>query len=313
MIQAMENVIETSRLTKRYGKQNALDNVSIHVRQGEIYGLIGKNGAGKSTFFKVIMGLAPKTSGEISILQEISTSGQDEARKNIGFMMGASFFPYLTAQENLEYFRKLKGIADKNEVARVLELVEMNNVKKKFKSFSMGMKQRVSIANALMGNPDIVVLDEPINGLDPQGISDFRKIVQTLNQERNITFIVSSHILGELGLMATRFGFLNNGRLVEEIDREVIRKKIQNQVVVKVDDVEKATYLLEEQFESINYKVNGDKEIIVSQMNDRTEEIADLLVNKGLKLSKLAAQERSLEDYFLELINEGGRKNAAIH
>lgn len=308
----MQNIIETSHLSKRYGHQNALDNVSMHVRQGEIYGLIGKNGAGKSTFFKVLMGLASKSAGEISVFDESSPSGLEETRRNIGFMMGASFFPYLTAEENLEYFRKLKGIADKNEVKRVLDLVEMGNVKKKFKSFSMGMKQRVSIANALMGNPDIVILDEPINGLDPQGIADFRKIIQTLNKERKMSFIVSSHILGELGLMATRFGFLNNGVLVEEIDREEIRKKTQNQVILKVDDVEKASYLLEEHFESIDYKVNGDKEILISHLSDRTEEIAELIVMNGLKLSRLSAQEQSLEDYFLRLINQGGQANAAI-
>lgn len=309
----MQHIIETSNLTKRYGKQNALDNVSMRVRQGEIYGLIGKNGAGKSTFFKVLMGLTSKSSGEMSILEETSISGLDESRRSIGFMMGASFFPYLTAAENLEYFRKLKGITDKNEVNRVLDLVEMTNVKKKFKTFSMGMKQRVSIANALMGNPDIVILDEPINGLDPQGIADFRKVIQRLNRERKMTFIVSSHILGELDLMATRFGFLNNGILVEEIDREEIRKKIQNQVIVKVDNVEKASYLLEEHFEAIDYKVNGDKEIIISHLTDHTEEIAELFMSNGLKLSKLNAQEQSLEDYFLELINQGGEANAAIH
>lgn len=308
----MQNIIETSHLSKRYGHQNALDNVSMHVRQGEIYGLIGKNGAGKSTFFKVLMGLASKSAGEISVFDESSPSGLEETRRNIGFMMGASFFPYLTAEENLEYFRKLKGIADKNEVKRVLDLVEMGNVKKKFKSFSMGMKQRVSIANALMGNPDIVILDEPINGLDPQGIADFRKIIQTLNKERKMSFIVSSHILGELGLMATRFGFLNNGVLVEEIDREEIRKKTQNQVILKVDDVEKASYLLEEHFESIDYKVNGDKDILISHLSDRTEEIAELIVMNGLKLSRLSAQEQSLEDYFLKLISQGGQANAAI-
>lgn len=307
----MEHVIETTQLTKKYGAQKALDNVSIHIRRGEIYGLIGKNGAGKSTLFRVLTGLSPKTSGEVSIYGETSPSQLNEAKRKIGFMMGASFFPYLTAKENLEYFRKVKGIADKDEVDRVLKLVEMENVKKKFKSFSMGMKQRVSIANALMGNPDIILLDEPINGLDPQGIADFRRIIQKLNQEREITFIVSSHILGELGLMASRFGFIQNGKLIEEIDREEIRKKTQERVIVKVNDTEKAAYLLEQHFKNPSYHINGDKEIIILNVTDQVEVIANLFVTNGLKLSKLAAEERSLEDYFLELIgHKGGEVDA---
>lgn len=305
----MENLIETVDLTKRYNKAVALDSVSIHVRQGEIYGLIGKNGAGKSTLFKTIMGLAPKSSGEVKLFGDSSNSGLNTAHQRMGFMMGAHFFPYLSARENLEYFRKLKGIPDKNEVERVLKLVEMDKVKKKFKSFSMGMKQRVSIANALMGYPDIVVLDEPINGLDPQGIADFRHLVQKLNKENKTTFVVSSHILGELGMMATRFGFIHNGQLIEEIDREVIRNKTKEQVIVKVSDVEKAAYLLEENFESIEYTINGDKELVILKMTDRTADIASLFVTNGLSLFKLDTQEISIEDYYLNLIAEGGVKN----
>ncbi|MFL2071926.1 ABC transporter ATP-binding protein [Marinilactibacillus psychrotolerans] len=305
----MENIIETVDLTKRYSKAVALDSVSIHVRQGEIYGLIGKNGAGKSTLFKTMMGLAPYSSGEVKMFGDSSTSGLNKAHHRIGFMMGAHFFPYLSARENLEYFRKLKGIPDKTEVDRVLKLVEMEKVKKKFKSFSMGMKQRVSIANALMGYPDIVVLDEPINGLDPQGIADFRHLVQKLNKENKTTFMVSSHILGELGMMATRFGFIHDGRLVEEIDREVIRNKTKEQVIVKVSDIEKATCLLEEKFESIEYTVNGDKELVIMKMTDRTDEIAALFVQNDLSLYKLDTQEISIEDYYLQLIAKGGVNN----
>lgn len=305
----MENLIETVDLSKRYKKSLALDKVSIHVRQGEIYGLIGKNGAGKSTLFKTMMGLAPKTSGEVKLFGESTESGLNRARQRMGFMMGAHFFPYLSARENLEYFRKLKGISDKNEVERVLKLVEMDKVQKKFKSFSMGMKQRVSIANALMGYPDIVVLDEPINGLDPQGIAEFRRLVQKLNKENKTTFIVSSHILGELGMMATRFGFIHDGKLIEEIDREVIRNKTKEQVIIKVNDTEKAAYLLEEKFESIEYTINGDKELVILKMTDQTAEIATLFIENGLKLYKLDTQEISIEDYYLQLIAKGGVHN----
>ncbi|WP_080146643.1 ABC transporter ATP-binding protein [Marinilactibacillus piezotolerans] len=306
----MENLIETVNLTKRYNRSVALDDVSIHVRQGEIYGLIGKNGAGKSTLFKTMMGLAPKTSGEIKLFGETSSSGLDHARQRMGFMMGASFFPYLSASENLEYFRRLKGISDKNEVHRVLKLVEMDSVKKPFKSFSLGMKQRVSIANALMGYPDVIVLDEPINGLDPQGIADFRRIVQKLNKENKITFLISSHILGELELMATRFGFIHDGKLIEELNRETVRKKTEEKVLVKTDDPKKAAYLLEQQFDGVEYIINGDKELVVSKMTDQSDEIAKLMVTNDLKLYKLITQEISIQDYYLNLIAKGGTQRA---
>lgn len=305
----MENLIETIGLTKRYKKQLALNDVSIHVRQGEIYGLIGKNGAGKSTFFKTLMGLAPEYSGEILLFGERSSAELNDARQRMGFMMGANFFPYLTARENLEYYRKLKGISDASEVDRVLKLVEMDQVNKKFKAFSMGMKQRVSIANALMGSPDIIVLDEPINGLDPQGIADFRKIVQKLNKEQQITFLISSHILGELELMATRFGFIHDGVLIEELDRETIRNKTEEKVVVRTNDVEKTAYLLEQQFDNIDYNVNSGQEIVISKMTDRVDEIAQLIVKNELKLYKLISQEISIQDYYLNLLAKGGEQH----
>lgn len=305
----MENLIETIGLTKRYKKQLALNDVSIHVRQGEIYGLIGKNGAGKSTFFKTLMGLAPEYSGEILLFGERSSAELNDARQRMGFMMGANFFPYLTARENLEYYRKLKGISDASEVDRVLKLVEMDQVNKKFKAFSMGMKQRVSIANALMGSPDIIVLDEPINGLDPQGIADFRKIVQKLNKEQQITFLISSHILGELELMATRFGFIHDGVLIEELDRETIRNKTEEKVVVRTNDVEKTAYLLEQHFDNIDYTVNSGQEIVISKMTDRVDEIAQLIVKNELKLYKLISQEISIQDYYLNLLAKGGEQH----
>src|SRR5699024_5546739 len=192
----MKNIITTQAVTKKYGKQTALHNVSIHVRPGEVYGLVGKNGAGKSTLFRVIMGLAKSNDGEVTIYDESSVENLTEAQKNIGFMFGAQYFSYLNAKENLNYTCKIKGISDKKEVDRVLQLVELDKVQKKVKSFSMGMKQRLNIANALIGNPDLIIMDEPINGLDPQGIASFRKLVQKMNREQGTTFMLSSHILG---------------------------------------------------------------------------------------------------------------------
>lgn len=302
----MNYILETKQLTKQFKTNKAIDSVSIHVKKGAIYALIGKNGAGKSTLFRLITALLPDTDGEVRMFGQTGDKNLTEARNNLGFMMEANYFPYLTAKQNLEYFRKLKGISDPNEVDRVLRIVKMNHVDRKFKEFSMGMKQRVSIANALMGNPDIIMLDEPINGLDPEGIADFRHLVQKLNTEEGITFVISSHILDELGLMSTDFGFLDNGKLVEEITFDELKQKTKNQIVVKVDDSAKGLTVLEETYEGINYYVDGDGGINISGMNDRVEEVSRLLSQNELTISKLDVQEKTLSDYFLELVGEKG-------
>lgn len=302
----MENIVETRAVTKMYGSQHALENVSIHVRQGEIYGLIGKNGAGKSTLFKSIMGLGLIDSGEVAIYGETDLEQLKGAQKNIGFMFGSQYFPYLNAHDNLVYSCKLKGITDLNEVDRVLELIELKGVSKKVKSFSMGMKQRLNIGNALLGNPDLIIMDEPINGLDPQGIASFRQLVQKLNQEQNTTFILSSHILGELGLIGTRFGFIHEGELLQEIDRKQLFAQTEDQLVIKVDRPDLATSLLEEKITDLDYFVNGDKEIVVTKPIEAADKIAKILVEGGLSLHKLAPHQQTLEDYYLNLIHQGG-------
>lgn len=304
------NIVETRDLSKHYGKNKALDKVSINVRQGEIYGLIGKNGAGKSTLMMALMDLIKPTAGEKSLFGQKSVEDLTHLHKNIGFMMTPHFFNYLSARQNLEYFRKLKGIGDKGEIDRVLELVDLKNVDKKFGSYSMGMKQRLNIANALMGSPDLIIMDEPINGLDPQGISGFREIVLKLSREHHITFIISSHILGELGLMATRFGFIHDGQLVEEIDADELKAKTQDQVVIKVDQPDKAVTILEDAFEGINYLVNNHNEIVIKGYTNQIDDLADLLVDSGLRIYKLSANEMTLEDYYLNLISQGGETHA---
>jgi len=301
----MKNIVETKQISKHYGNHKALDRVSIHVRPGEIYGLIGKNGAGKSNLFKVLMDLTKTTSGEKFIFGEHSINELKHLHKNVGFMMTPSFFPYLTAKQNLEYSRKVKGIQDENEIERILKIVDLHDVKKKVKSFSMGMKQRLNIANALMGNPDLILMDEPINGLDPQGMASFRKVVQKLSNEHGITFIVSSHILGELGLMATRFGFIHNGQLIEEIDADVLRDKTEDQVIIKVDNTELAAAKIEQHFEGIDYIVNEGNEMIVRSHTERIDEIANLLVSEGFHLYQLTPHKKTLEEYYLSMVEKG--------
>lgn len=298
----MSVMIQTQNLTKTYGKYAAVNDVSLTVEKGDIYGLIGKNGAGKSTLFKVLMGLSDPNGGSITIMGGSSRKGLNEGRKHVGFMIGTNFFAYLSAYDNLEYFRKLKGIVDKNEINRVLKMVDLHGVKKPFKTFSMGMKQRLGIANALMGNPDVVILDEPVNGLDPQGIADFRKLIQRLNREYGITFIVSSHILGELGLMATRFGFIHQGRLVEEITAQGLHEKTRSSLYLGVNDAAQATTLLEEKLQTKQYRVLDQNSILLNEYINESQKVAKVMIENGLDVYQLKINETTLEDYFLNLI-----------
>lgn len=264
-----EPIISIKGLSKSYGRHQVLININMEINKGDIYGLVGKNGAGKTTLFKSILGLSDYTSGTI----QVGNESLEEGRGKIGFMIGQNFFGYMTAEENLQYFAKLKNIKDKEEVHRVLKLVELDGVKTKVKNFSLGMKQRLGIANAVLGNPEILILDEPTNGLDPQGIADIRKLVIKLNEELGMTVIVSSHILGELQNTAHKFGVLNNGCVVKELTEEDLQAST-NYVKIEADDLEKAREVLKE---------------------------------AGITIHNEKSDTRSLEDYYFELI--GGSAN----
>ena len=228
-----------------YDNLKVLKDVNLHVAKGEIYGLIGKNGAGKTTIFKIILGLTEFESGTLCIAGSKKKTELPQKRKKIGFFIGNNFYDYLTAEENLHYYRQLKDIKDKEEVKRVLNLVGLEGVTSKYGSFSMGMKQRLGIANALLGSPEILLLDEPINGLDPQGIADIRTLIVSLNRKQNMTIIVSSHILGELEHTANKFGFVHQGTVLKEITHDDLKVK-RSAVQIYVGDLEKARSVLKQ-------------------------------------------------------------------
>ncbi|GHV11194.1 bacitracin ABC transporter ATP-binding protein [Clostridia bacterium] len=293
-----QTMLKTHSLTKKYGQFTALNQASLTLEQGDIYGLVGRNGAGKTTFFKCVMGLAKPTAGEI----EIGGGGElNAARRQIGFMINAAFFPYLNPKHNLEYLARVKGIRQKGEVDRLLKLVQLDGVKKPFKAFSMGMKQRLGLAGALMGNPPIVVLDEPINGLDPQGIADIREILRRENKDSGTTFIVSSHILSELDLVATRFGFIEQGNLVKEISHTDLHEHTKKALVIEVDDAAKAVAVLQTKFGITNAEANGNRIILESHI-EQPNVIARVLFSEGLEIFRLSPQETTLEEYFMELV-----------
>lgn len=303
----MNTIIKTNQLTKKYGQYNAVDHVDFTLNKGETYGLIGKNGAGKSTLIKMLMGVAHSSEGSIEINGKTSNQDLDKERNNIGFMMKASFYPYLNAFDNLSYFARLKGITDKQEIKRALNLVELDNVKKPFKAFSMGMRQRLALANALVGNPEVIVLDEPINGLDPEGIVEIRNLIMKLNKENNQTFVVSSHILSELSLMATKFGFIEKGVLLKEMSNKELHEQTQKALVIKTDDSARTLELLKEQYPQIT--INDKDEVLINEFDTNdVDKIAKKLIENDQKLYKLNPLETTLEEYFIKLI--GGVKNA---
>ena len=242
-----EAVIKLENVNKSYGKHEVLKNVSMQVNKGDIYGLVGRNGAGKTTIFKMILGLSEVNNGTVSISGSTNNKELMKNRAKIGFLVGTRFYGYLNAEKNLKYFAAIKGIPrreQKREIERVMDIVGLKGVKKPVKSFSLGMQQRLGIANAIIGNPEILILDEPTNGLDPQGIADIRNLVKRLRDEMDMTVIVSSHILGELEHTADRFGIVNEGIMVREITQTDLQEN-QPAVEIAVEDLARAREVLE--------------------------------------------------------------------
>ncbi|MDR1713134.1 MAG: ABC transporter ATP-binding protein [Coriobacteriales bacterium] len=297
-------LLQTRGLTKKYGEFAALNDVSLTLRRGDIYGLVGRNGAGKTTFFKCVMGLAKSTAGQIEM---VGGQNLNAARRSIGFMINPAFFPYLGPRQNLSYLCKVKGISAKTEPDRLLQIVGLQGVKKPYKSFSLGMKQRLGIAGALLGSPPIIVLDEPINGLDPQGIADIRNLISQINQQLGTTFLISSHILSELDLVATTFGFIEQGRLVKEISHTDLHENTRRSLLIDVNSGEKAAAVLIEQMHIDQLSVHGNRLVIGSQL-DKPNEMVRHLVQADVEVYSVMHQQTTLEEYFMRLI--GGGNNA---
>lgn len=301
-----EVVLKTNNLTKQYNKNVVLDNVNITIKKGDIYGLIGRNGAGKTTLMKIITTLASPTSGTFELFN--TNSENDELfdnKKRVGSLIEyPAFYPNLSAYDNLKYYTIQRGIVDKNQINKVLELVNLTGTgKKKVKTFSLGMKQRLGIALAILNSPDFVILDEPINGLDPIGISELRDTFKKLS-DNGITLLISSHILSELYLLANEFGFLENGKLIKELSKEELDLECSKCLVIKTDDSKKVSVLLEKELNTNNYKVINNEEIRVYDYTDDSDKVSDVLVNNKIKIKGFYESGISLEEYFKEIIKE---------
>ncbi len=303
-----ENVLVTHGLSRAYGHSKALDGVSVAVRKGEIYGLVGRNGAGKTTLMRLVTGQSAPTAGSVELFGQ---TGREllQARRRTGAMIETpSFAPFLTARENLEYYRLQRGIPGKQAVDEVLELVDLRETgKKKFKTFSLGMKQRLGLALALMNHPDFLILDEPINGLDPEGVAEFRSLLRRLNRERETTILISSHILTELSSVATCYGFLEQGQLLEEITAQTLHDKCRTCLRLSVDDAPRAAMLLQTRLGTDNFQVLPGSVIELYDCLDRPQEVSGTLASGGVAILGMEQKSADLEAYFLNLIG-GGRK-----
>ena len=293
----MKYVLRTDKLTKRFGAKCAVNGVSMQIRKGEIYGFIGKNGAGKTTLMRLVLGAAMPSAGDIEIFggEELS-----RARHRIGALLEyPCLYKGCSAYENLKRFSLLTGNT-KDELLEILELVGLKNVgKKKVGKFSLGMKQRLAIGVALLGHPEFLVLDEPVNGLDPAGIKEIRDVILRLNREKGVTFLISSHLLDELSKIVTTYGIIKDGVLIEQISAEELEVRCRHHLSITVDDVQKALSLLSCITDRSSIKVEGNSLYLYSLI-DKSDRINRLLVRHGVKVSELKIQAASLEEYFLE-------------
>lgn len=282
----------------------------MELKRGEIYGLVGKNGAGKTTFLRLITGQAFQTEGTLSLFGATSQRDLNEQRKRIGAIIEIpSFIPYMTAEQNLEYYRLQRGIPGKECVKEVLKEVGLQDTgKKKYKSFSLGMKQRLGLALALMNKPELLLLDEPINGLDPFGIVELRNLLIKLSREKNITILISSHILTELSNLATYYGFIDNGKLLRQLSADEISQDNNKYIELRVDKVEAMAALLETKLGCISYKITPNFEIHLYDYLDQPTKISQLAVNNGIGLYSMTVKDIDLESYFIQLV--GGNANA---
>lgn len=301
----MDDILKIKGLTKTFGQTRAVDNVDMCIQRGDIYGFIGRNGAGKTTLIRILLGLCERQSGDIELF---GSKNLFEGRDKTGCIIeNPALFPKMTARDNIIAQSKAVGVKlSDSEIDDLLRVVGLESTgKKKAKNFSLGMKQRLSIALALVGNPEFLVLDEPTNGLDPEGIRDIRNLILKLNKEKSITVLVSSHILGELHKLATRYGVIDKGRLIKEFTAKELDEKTEDgfEIRVKEDDVQTTEEFLKES--NVNYSLDSEKCKFTISKEENSDDILKQITAKGVIPTSYGFKNVDLEDYFMELI--GGK------
>ena len=308
----MEYVLKTNGLCKQYKNFKALSGLTMNVPKGSIYGFVGRNGAGKTTLIRIICGLQFPTQGSFELYGQSSTSSSiNDSRRKVGAVVETpSIFPDMTAEENLKHQFRIIGAPSFEKVKDLLELVGLADAgKKKAKDFSLGMRQRLGIAIALCGDPDFLILDEPINGLDPQGIIEVRELILKLNRERSITVLISSHILDELSKLATHYGFIDKGVLVKEMSAEELNDTCRKCVTLTVSDTGAATKALEKVGfnDNVSYKIYQDNRIDIYAQPNITE-LVHMLDSEGCELLTVKEHDETLEGFFISLVGGGSHE-----
>ena len=303
-----EYLIETKNLTKQYGTQKSVANLNIHVRKGKIYGLLGRNGAGKTTTMKMLLGLTRPTTGEVLIWEKPLRGNEKKILPRIGSLIESpGFYPNLTATENLCIFAYLRGVPNPHAIKNALDLVNLPYKDKKlFSQYSLGMKQRLAIALAIMHDPELLILDEPINGLDPIGIAEVRSFIRRLCDEKEKTILISSHILSEISLLADDIGIIDKGVLLEEESLAELEEKNSKYIHFTVSDTAQAARILEQIFDEKHFSVQDNHNIWVYNLDLSVMKIVNVFVENGLEVSEAHTCEDSLEDYFKKITGGKG-------
>lgn len=302
----MDYIMETVGLRKSYKGNVVVNDVNIHVPKGAIYGFVGPNGAGKSTVMKMILNLIQPEAGEVQLFGEKVTDQSYEVFKRVGSIIeNPYFYEKMTARQNLELHCDYMGFPNKERIDEVLQMVDLQNVEgKQIRHYSLGMKQRLAIARAILAKPEFLILDEPINALDPEGIREMRNLFQRLNQEDETTIFISSHILSEVDLIADTIGIIQHGNLLAELPIEEIHKHQTEYISLQVDDVAHAATLLE-QMDITNFSVLDQEFIRIYDSNISGKVLSKTLIESGVGLESLGRKQDTLEDYFFQLTEEG--------
>ena len=303
-----EAILATRNLTKRYNASFALKDCSITIERGQIYGLVGQNGAGKTTLMRLICGQSFPSTGGVSLFGSTNEHDLIENRKRIGCMIETpAFYPYYSAKKNLKIYCMKKGIPIAGQIDEILHYVGLSDAgRKPFSQFSLGMKQRLGLALALLGNPDFLVLDEPTNGLDPIGIAEIRELIVKLNKEKNVTVLLSSHILKEMSMIATHYGFIEGGKILMECSANELMKQCKDAIAIHVNNTERACAVLEQVCGCKNYRVKADGIIQCYDNVQHPEQLGRELVENGIEVYSLANEGRDLEKFFIDLVRGGG-------
>ncbi|MBO0573742.1 ABC transporter ATP-binding protein [Clostridium botulinum] len=302
----MDYVLKTNELTKIYKNKKVVDNVDMNIKKGEIYGFLGPNGAGKSTILKMILNLVKPNNGKMMVFGKEVNGNNFETLKRIGSIIeNPYFYNKLTGRENLELHCAYMGCHNKQRIDEVLSLVGLFDIEgKEVCNYSLGMKQRLAIARAILTKPEFLILDEPINGLDPEGIKEIRLLIKKLNEKYGTTILISSHILSEIELIADRIGIIKDGKLLKEVSMDKVHEYSSEYIELEVNNTSKSGYLIEEKMGISNYKIISENKIRIYDINQSQKVISKILIQNGVELESIGKKKSTLEEYFLKLIQE---------